>query len=97
MSMVIPIDDEPVSGELRDTEKTIREKIIHVLTVYPKISVSMLQVGVGTSLMPALWKPILSDLIKEGIIKEERVQHTTPTNRQQTYTVLSLTTAAFIS
>lgn len=77
-------------ADVADSEKTIRERIIHVLSIYPKVSTSMLQVGVGTSLMPALWKPVLAQMIVDGIVIEERECHTTPTGRMQTYTVLSL-------
>jgi len=83
------LDELPI-GEVIDTDKTIRDKIIHVLSIYPQISTSMLQIGVGTSLMPALWKPVLEKMIEEGIVKRVRKTVVTPTDRQQSYTILSL-------
>jgi hypothetical protein len=82
--------EDGLEGEVLDSEKTIRDKIIHVLTIYPRISTSMLQIGVGTSLMPGLWKPILQGMIQEGIIIQERKIFKTPTDRDQSYTILSL-------
>lgn len=84
------IQEEEVNEEVLDTEQTIRDRIHHVLTIYPRISTSMLQIGVGTSLMPALWKPILDRMIREGIVLQERQTHRTPTDRMQVYTILSL-------
>lgn len=84
------LGEEDLGGEVLDTEQTIRDKIVHVLSIYPRISVSMLQIGVGTSLMPGLWKPILQRMIQEGQVLEERKMYRTPTDRQQSYTILSL-------
>ena len=81
---------EHIEGEVLDTEKTIRAKIIHVLSIYPKISISMLQVGMGTSLMPALWKPVLNQMIADKTVIQDRKTFLTPTERQQGYTILSL-------
>lgn len=68
----------------------IREKIIHVLTIWPILSPSMLQVGIGTALTPKLWHPVLNNLIIEGVVKREEYRAKTPTNRDQVYTRLSL-------
>lgn len=90
--------DETTNGNgngdsyVSEAEKTIRERIVHILTVYPKISVSMLQIGVGTSLAPRLWKPVLEQLITEGIVVREQLNYTSPTGREQLYTSLKLST-----
>jgi hypothetical protein len=84
------VEEEDRGGEVLDTEQTIRDKIVHVMSIYPRISVSMLQIGVGTSLMPALWKPLLAKMIQDGQILEERKTYRTPSDRQQSYTILSL-------
>lgn len=84
-------EEEGLTGEVQvDTNQAIRGRIVHVLSIYPRISVSMLQIGVGTSMPPTIWKPVMLEMIKEGIIKEERVAMSTPSGRQQVYTVLSL-------
>lgn len=73
-----------------EPQNIMREKILHTLRIFPKISLSMLQVGIGTSLAPVLWHPELDKLIEEGIVKRSTVQAQSPMNRQQVYTVLSL-------
>jgi hypothetical protein len=69
----------------------IKAKIMYTLSVYPKISPSMLQVGIGPSTQPAIWRPILDDLIKDGLISREAVEKNTPTGRFNRHEVLSLT------
>ena len=76
---------------LRDhTEQEIEDKILHILTVYPVISPTMLQAGLGPSTKPALWRPVLSRLMEEGKVVEESESLETPTSRYNTYNKLSL-------
>jgi len=82
--------DEPQSGELMNTENTIREKIRHVMMIYPRISNSMLQVGMGTSLQPSIWKPIFNAMVREGRILQSYETWSTPSGRSQSYTILQL-------
>lgn len=71
-------------------EKDIRERICHILTIYHRISPSMMHVAIGSSIMSKWWKPILAELIKCGEVKEEHIACLSTTERNQTYTVLSL-------
>lgn len=73
-----------------DAIQNIQAKIMHVLSIYPKLSPSMLQVGVGPGLTPDIWKPMLANLIERGLVQEETVSKATPTGRKQQYTVISL-------
>lgn len=68
----------------------IKAKIVHLLEVFPVISPSMMQIGIGSSLPAKLWKPILRQLIADGILKEDVFVHPTAAGRQQSYTLLSL-------
>lgn len=71
-------------------EKIIQDKIMHTLSIYPKLSMSMLQVGIGTALTPKLWHPVFERLLKEGkITKQEITAHTPTTGREQVYTIVS--------
>lgn len=72
------------------TPDRIRSNIIHYLTVYPRLSPTMLQVGLGTNIPPMTWRPILQDLVKEGKVKIEEVMHPTPSGRTRAYEVLTL-------
>lgn len=73
-----------------DTEKFMRERIEHVLSIFPKISKSMLQVGIGTSISPQLWKPVYEGMVREGLIVEESADFTTPNGRHQNYVIVQL-------
>lgn len=69
----------------------VRQKILHTLSIYPKLSHSMLQIGLGTSFPSSLWRPVLDQLISEGQVISVQHKETNPvTNREQIYTLLGL-------
>lgn len=72
----------------------IEDKILHTLSVYPRISPSMLQVGVGPSLSPVIWRPILDSLIMQGKVKREHIRRESPGGRTRTYEVLYTSVAS---
>lgn len=76
--------------ELRAAQKLIRDKIVHTLTIWPQLSPSMLQVGIGTAITPKLWHPILKDLEEAGIIVRTEVRAKSHIGRDQVYTILRL-------
>lgn len=80
----------PTNYDSAETTSYIRKRILHVLSIYPKLSHSMLQVGIGTALSPKMWRPILDDLIEEGAIQEDTIVAVGPTERTQSYTILEL-------
>ena len=67
-----------------------KERILHILGIYPILSPSMLQIGVGTSLAPRDWRPALNKLIDEGEVVRDEVQAETPIGQHRTYVLLSL-------
>jgi len=69
---------------------TIRDKILRVLKIYPRLSPSMLQIGLGTSLPPTIWRPILSQLIEDNVVRQEEVPSLGADGRNWNYQVLSL-------
>lgn len=69
----------------------IANKIRHVLTHFPKLSHTMLQIGLGTNLLAKDWRPILEEMIVEGEIRQDVVLAVTTTGRQHSYTIISLT------
>lgn len=71
-------------------EPSIRARIIHVLSLYPRLNHTMLQVGLGTSFPPRYWRPVLIKMIQEKVIKQEEEMRTGPTGRYNMYTFLSL-------
>lgn len=80
-------DNIPESGEVVNTSTAIRDKLIFVLAVFPKLSSTMLQIGLGTSVSPSEWRPILASLIQEGIIVVDSVTYLSTVQRWQTYRI----------
>lgn len=76
------------------TQDYVRTKIKHVLTLYPKISPSMLQIGIGTGVPPRFWRPIFAQMIKEGAIEVKTFNARFPSGRDHVYKVVSLKQAA---
>jgi hypothetical protein len=78
-----------VQLQLSQAQKSeLAAKICHVLSVYPQISPSMLQIALN---IPAnSWRPVLEELIAQGSVKRRHEVAPTPTGRHQTYTILSL-------
>lgn len=81
----------PNEMELDPTQQDIANRIKHILSIYPALNPSMLQVGMGTSFPPHFWKPILQKLIEAGHIVNNSKTLTGPTGRMQVYTILELT------
>jgi len=69
---------------------TVRDKILHVLRIYPRLSPSMLQIGLGTSLPPVIWREVLRRLIEENVVHQQEIQVSGADGRVRTYQVLSL-------
>lgn len=89
MSNIDPEDDF-----IPASDQVIRDKIMQTLSVYPQISPTMLQVGIGTSITPKMWHPVLDKLIDEGLVKKDtRSGVSAVSGREQTYTIISLVKA----
>lgn len=80
---------------LEDYMKILREKILFGLEIYPAISPTMLHTFLGTATSTHVWKPILNDLIAEGLVERTEVTLTSPHERVQTYTILHRTDKAY--
>lgn len=71
-------------------QEEIQRKIIHLLRIYPVISPTMLQAGLGPSVKPDTWRPALDHLVSGGRVVEAQQSAQTPAGRYNTYTKLSL-------
>lgn len=71
-------------------EKTIHAKIKHILQIYPIISPTMLQSGLGPQVIASVWRPILAEMIVDKVIKRDSVTLKSPAGRNITYVQLSL-------
>ena len=74
-----------------NAERSIAEKILHILTTFPKISPSMLQISLGSGVPTDVWKPVLDKLIGSGDVYRYPRNTQSPNGRPQVITVLSLT------
>jgi len=72
------------------TVEEIQAKILHLLRIYPIISPTMLQGGLGPPLRSIEWRPVLNGLIEEGLIIEDQESLKTPAGRYNAYTKLYL-------
>ncbi len=71
----------------------IREKITHILTIYPVLSPSMLQTGLG-NLKPRDWRPILEQMIEEAVVGRAHDVILTPNGADRSYTTIYLNAKA---
>jgi hypothetical protein len=97
MNMSITTPDEDVlnlntNASLGDTTMDlVQQRILHVLSIYPRLSMSMLQIGIGTGFPPAIWHPALDALLDEGRVRRDYVKAQNPVSRrEQAYTVIQL-------
>lgn len=82
--------EEKKEKYLNPTAFHCRELIIHTLSIYPQLSATMLQVGIGPGISPKHWRPVLHDMVKEGVVKLDTKVYLTPSDRNQTYYLYSL-------
>ena len=80
-----------MSKEKREmTPEEIEAKILHLLGIYPIISPTMLQGVLGPPVKPALWRPVLEQLIEDGKVIAEQEGLLTPAERYNNYSKLRL-------
>ena len=67
-----------------------RQRMLHALSIFPFLSASMLHQAIGTATSTTLWKPILDELLAEGLVTEVNITTKTPSGRHQSYTIFHL-------
>ena len=73
-----------------DEFESIAARIKYILERYPRLSPTMLQAGLGPQTKSEQWRPVLEDMIANGIIKQETHTGKSPAGRYNDYQVLSL-------
>lgn len=73
----------------RSTKEIIRDKIWHVLDLFPTISPSMLQISLGSGITAAMWKPVLDKLVQEEEVYRYEKLSVSPGGRSQMVTCIS--------
>lgn len=82
-------EHEEGNFELTQSEMDIRDRILHVFTIYPRLSPSHIQVSIGPSVPASMWKPILEQLLRERKLHKHSHQATTPKGRVQVYQIIT--------
>lgn len=82
--------DESVMAAANANAKHIEDKILRLLAVFPKLSPSMIQIGIGSSMPATMWRPVLEDLVSRGQISRDTIIAPSGSGRTQNYTVISL-------
>ena len=67
---------------------TVQDRIMSILEVYPKISPTMLQAGLGPSLSPKIWRPALDVLIMQGLVDQRAEFPPSSSDRTRPYTII---------
>lgn len=75
----MPVDDD-----------VLRSRIIQALMIYPRLSPSMLQVGIGTAVPSSMWRPTLERLILENVVLRTQLPVVTMTGRHKNCEILEL-------
>ena len=73
-------------------EQDIRLRIIHILSIYPYLSSSMLQLTLPYT--AAEWRPVLDDLIADDVVVMDTKVAQTPTGRHQVHNLLKLSNSS---
>lgn len=76
-----------------DVQEHVRQKILLTLKIYPKLSRSMLQIGIGTGLPPIIWGPVLDQMVERGEIVIDLVVALSAGGRNLTHNVIRLAEA----
>ena len=64
----------------------IRQKILHVLSIFPALSPSGIQVAIGPYTQSVKWRPVLRQLVDENHVLQDEVSLEAPDGRVRTYT-----------
>lgn len=78
-----------MSEKYNDQEEVIKNKILFILSNFPKVSPSMLQIGLGSGLLTSVWHEVLEKMIADKIIFRYHKSVTSPTGRTQNQTVIT--------
>lgn len=73
-------------------EESIRSRILFLLSVYPVMSPSMIQQGIGPAVPIKVWRPIYEALITEGVLKREVFVLETNKGQARAHTLVTLAT-----
>lgn len=88
--MTVQTSTEETPLEARFEPQYISERILNLLTIYPKISPTMLSVAMGPQIPASYWRPVYNDLVEEGKVQVDTEQSTSAAGRVMQHTIISL-------
>lgn len=71
-------------------EEAMRMRILKTLEIFPRLTISMMQTGLGPHHPPKFWRPILNSLLREGQVVHLQEQHQNEKGRYRTVTIYTL-------
>jgi hypothetical protein len=89
---------DPESGfsvNLDAAAEDMRQRINHLLEVYPYISRAMIQVGLSPAIPPKMWGPVLDQMAERGEVVRHEVDVTNASNRTITKNIYHLPSSPY--
>lgn len=82
--------ESALDTSMQEVQKDVRDRIEHLMKIYPRMSKSMIQIVLGTSLPGKMWHPILDQLVEDGYCKRLVEHHQSPNGRLNSHTIYEL-------
>lgn len=73
-----------------DEQENIAARIKHILGIYPIVSPTMLQAALGPQVPASQWRPVLDDMLNNGVVKQDSINKLSPAKRYNDYQRLML-------
>jgi hypothetical protein len=74
-------------SQVEELFRDVEDRLMHVMTIFPFVSASMLQTGIGPSLPPKMWRPVLHRMVSKGLVAATRLSAQTPAGRAMSYLI----------
>jgi hypothetical protein len=71
-------------------DEYLKQRITHILSIYPELSPSMIQVALGASISSRWWKPVLEQMVNEGTLARRFAYSKGPGGKGRSYTLIRL-------
>lgn len=88
MNEIIEDESDVVETGVMDETVEMQARIRLLLEIYPVISPTMLQAGLGPQIPPAKWRPALDKMLESGEVKQDAVYKQSVSGRFRNYSRL---------
>lgn len=73
-----------------DEAENIAVRIKFIFELYPILSPTLLQAALGPQVPSSTWRPVLDEMLSNGIVKQETINRLSPAKRYNDYQRLML-------